>query len=351
MKNLTKLLTFSFLMCMLVLGTDLFGQKIYINEIMASNGNTIADEDGKFEAWLELFNGDSVAIDLLNWKITDNANNLGKWVFPSVIIQPGDYLLIFASGNNRKSGPFLHTNFSISAEGEPIILSNPIGNIADQYAAIPIPRDVSYGRIPDGGEDLEFFNYPTPGYSNLYSVPPIPRIQLVTDKNSGFYDSEFYLKFLNEFDSTVKIFYTLDGNNPDTNSLLFQDSLNIYDRTVDSNSISLIRTNAERVASWMQWKSPLGNLFKGLTIKAQAYVGDSAISDILFRSYFIDSLAIRRFSLPIFSITIPPGALYDFDTGIYVAGGVDAETPDFSWGYAPRNYSKSGREWERLGFF
>lgn len=75
---------------------------IKINEIQSNNGSTFSDEDGDYEDWIELYNAGTSSINLLNYSLTDNINTPNKWKFPSVVLQPGGYLLVFASGKDRK---------------------------------------------------------------------------------------------------------------------------------------------------------------------------------------------------------------------------------------------------------
>ncbi len=78
------------------------GSSIVINELMSSNSNTLADEDGDFNDWIELYNSGDESIDLEGWGLSDNASNLFKWEFPKVIIKPGEHLLVWASGKDRR---------------------------------------------------------------------------------------------------------------------------------------------------------------------------------------------------------------------------------------------------------
>src|SRR5260221_626292 len=73
-----------------------------ISEFMASNATVLADEDGNFPDWVEIYNPDSAAVNLNGWYLTDNANKKTKWMFPSVAIAPHGYLVVFASGKNRR---------------------------------------------------------------------------------------------------------------------------------------------------------------------------------------------------------------------------------------------------------
>ncbi|MBE0539492.1 MAG: CotH kinase family protein [Ignavibacterium sp.] len=76
-------------------------QQVFINEIMASNGFTIPDEDGDYSDWIEIFNQEETNIDLGGFGLSDDINALYKWVLPSFSIASKDHLLIFASDKNR----------------------------------------------------------------------------------------------------------------------------------------------------------------------------------------------------------------------------------------------------------
>ncbi|MCH8487714.1 MAG: lamin tail domain-containing protein, partial [Candidatus Cyclonatronum sp.] len=106
--------------------------QVYINEFQASNQSTIADEDGDFEDWIELFNAGTEAVNLSGFGLTDDPSRPYRWIFPPVSIAPGGFLLVWASGKDRRLAfGELHTNFSIAAAGEPLQLTAPDGSVAD----------------------------------------------------------------------------------------------------------------------------------------------------------------------------------------------------------------------------
>ena len=75
---------------------------VRINEFMASNRTTVADEDGDFEDWIELHNTGAQAVDLGGWGLSDSNSNPFKWTFaPGTVIAPNGYLLVWASGKDR----------------------------------------------------------------------------------------------------------------------------------------------------------------------------------------------------------------------------------------------------------
>lgn len=149
------------------LPTPMAATTIYINEIVASNSTGLKDQDGDNSDWIEIYNAGDQAYDLSGYYLTDDWDELDQWCFPdNTLVQAQGYILVFASGKTSSSQE-LHANFRISADGEPIILLDKEQNIVDQIAPIPIPRDISYGRIPDGGLPFKYLPYPTPLQKNI----------------------------------------------------------------------------------------------------------------------------------------------------------------------------------------
>lgn len=79
-----------------------FSQTVVINEFMSSNGNAAADEDGDFSDWVELYNAGLSEVNLAGWGISDDPANPFRWTFPDVTVEPGQHLLVWASGKDRK---------------------------------------------------------------------------------------------------------------------------------------------------------------------------------------------------------------------------------------------------------
>jgi hypothetical protein len=120
-----------------------------ISEFMASNGRTLADSEGDFPDWIEIYNPGLAPVNMAGWFLTDDPGDLRKWMFPEVSMPPNSFLLVFASGKNRKDPQSeLHANFSLNADGEYLALVRPDGvTLASEFApAFPAQtRDVSYG--------------------------------------------------------------------------------------------------------------------------------------------------------------------------------------------------------------
>ena len=90
---------------------------IVINEFLASNQSGLEDEDGTKGDWIELKNTSDESVSLGGWSLTDDATIPNKWNFPDVVIGPQAYVVVFASGKDRKATT-LHANFKLSSSGE-----------------------------------------------------------------------------------------------------------------------------------------------------------------------------------------------------------------------------------------
>src|SRR5437773_5240602 len=92
--------------------------QVLITEFMAANTRTLADEDGQFSDWIELYNTSAMPVNLEGWSLTDSQTDLTQWKFPNALLAPNGYLVVFASGKNRKEpGAQLHTKFKLASRG------------------------------------------------------------------------------------------------------------------------------------------------------------------------------------------------------------------------------------------
>src|SRR5215207_217556 len=76
--------------------------QLILSEFLASNSNSITDEDGDNEDWIEIQNTTGSPVSVLGWYLTDEPNQPRKWAFPARTLNAGAYLVVFASGKNRK---------------------------------------------------------------------------------------------------------------------------------------------------------------------------------------------------------------------------------------------------------
>ncbi|MDP6447973.1 MAG: lamin tail domain-containing protein, partial [Pirellulaceae bacterium] len=127
-----------------------------ISEIMAVNDRTLADGDGDFPDWLELFNRGDMTVDLGGHYLTDSAGNLTKWQFPQADLGPGDFLLVFASGKQGQEIPAgeIHASFKLNSGGEYLALVDTDGTtVLSEFTPSfpPQEADTSHGESMTAG--------------------------------------------------------------------------------------------------------------------------------------------------------------------------------------------------------
>ncbi len=279
----------------LFISPSVLSAQLFINEVCSDNESIIADEEGDFEDWLELYNSSANAINLDGYWLSDDENEPGKWSFPAVQIPAGGFLLIFASEKNF-NGTNPHTNFKISKDGEPILLSNPQMDLIDWVDVPALNDNESFGRQPDGSDDLYFFPNPSPQQSNnastAFNFAEPPTISNLT----FFYDQTTPIEIRSDY-SNATIYYTIDGSIPDENSILYTGPF-------------LIDTTT--------------------SIRAAVVTPDLLLSKPFTRTFFIS----EEHELPVMALTTAPENLWDWETGIFV----DGPNADSLWPYFGANF-------------
>lgn len=89
---------------------------LMITEFMAANSNTIVDNFGATEDWIEIKNIASSATSLNGKYLTDDLSKRNRFKLPDVTLEPDEYYIIWAD-DDREQGAN-HANFKLSASGE-----------------------------------------------------------------------------------------------------------------------------------------------------------------------------------------------------------------------------------------
>ena len=228
----TSLLLFSATQIFYSRATEVTGD-LLINEFMAVNRTGLLDEDGDLVDWIEIFNRGHHPVNLSGWALTDNLDQPDKWTFPDITLGSQEYLVIFASGKNRKStepASNLHTNFKLNRKGEGLALFNILDGAFSNAFEGPFSEQlegISYGRYGDG-LSYGYLMTPTPGNPNDATVVWSGIVDAVTFTHQrGFYDQPFALELTTTTPDAV-IRYTLDGSEPtETNGQLYTNPIQI----------------------------------------------------------------------------------------------------------------------------
>ncbi len=216
---------------------------IVINEVVAVNRAGLTDEDGDFSDWIEIHNRSSQPVNLGGWFLTDDPAQPEKWPFPDRVLGPQAYLVVFASGKDRKTvepDTALHANFKLNRDGEFLGLYNVFEKrFLDQIPAPPPAQfsDMAFGRY---GETLQFgyLEPPTPGTANNSATAWAGTSSPVEfSVKRGFHEASFSLELHTAMPKAV-IRYTLNGTTPTA------DRGQIYTEPIFINRTTLVRAAA-----------------------------------------------------------------------------------------------------------
>lgn len=289
--------------------------QVYINEIMSSNRNSIKDVDGEHSDWIELFNSGDQSINLGGYYLSDNDSDLKIWTFPNVILNSGEYLLVYASGKNKiATNGELHTNFKISKNGEPIIFSDKNGTIIDRLPPLYVETDYSLGRMPGSDEGLYIFENPTPGTKNYGNATYAREVDVWFSHKQGFHPNNFLLSI--NSNENVNIVFTTDSSLPDLyDGELYSQAIPINNRVGHKNIYSEIPSAEEKY-----WRTPKSEIPKIWNIRAVPMENNIPIGREIQGSFWVNHHNPEQVSLPIISVITDPDNLFDYYNGIYVPG-------------------------------
>lgn len=146
-----------------ILGSWDSENEVILNEVMAGNDSTISDENEEFDDWIEIANRGNEAINLSEYYLTDDMAFPWKYAFPDTLLQPDEYIIIWADKDSDQGD--MHAEFKLSKDGEEIYLLHD-NIIVDMVTYPSIEDDVSWGRWQDLEDNWAFQAYPTPGLPN-----------------------------------------------------------------------------------------------------------------------------------------------------------------------------------------
>ena len=254
---------------------------VYISEFGGSTGSVASD-------WVEIYNSTGSAVSLAGYGLSNNPKNPAKWVFPDISIEPGEYLLLYATGSADKAQKKnLKLNFNISSTGEALFFFDPNGKLIDKLSAGRMRSGQSYGR--DGSDNRFYYAEPTPGAQNGKGYEGITQLPAFS-VTPGIYDNAVTVAITAGEGETIR--YTTDCTTPNASSEVYSGELSI-------SKNSVIRTAAFR----------------------DGYLsGDVATATYLFRSDGVNH------ALPVVTLVTDPDNLWNSKTGIYATG--DKFDPD-----------------------
>ena len=234
--------------------------QVAISEVMSSNATTIADEDGDYEDWIELYNYGSSAID---------PNGTGDWYY-------------FDEPTPGQS----NTSQGYSEILSPPLFSHQAGfytNSFDLSITHPDPEVVIIYTLDGSEPDINNLSGTTYLYKNSY--PELP--------------GQPFGSFL---ENTIE-------------TKIYNGPIFIYDRSSEPDKLSQISSTFCHNPNYF----PETAVKKAFVVRAKSYKSDAISKEVKTRTYFVFNQG-NPYSLPVISLSTCESYLFDYEEGIYVAG-------------------------------
>ncbi|NQU24274.1 MAG: CotH kinase family protein [Candidatus Nealsonbacteria bacterium] len=217
---------------------------LQITEFMADNGTALTTRTrqstgdpfvGDYDTpdWIEIHNPVDATVVLDGFHLSDDLDDLTKWTFPSgTSIEPGGYLVVFASGDNITDTDldergYLHADFKLKdGGGEDVVLSDAAGEVLYSYESYPVQTEnTSYGVDALGVQ--RFYPMSTPGWDNANEIPRAPQFSVASTTFTGSIQV-----VLTKAYPTDVIHYTLNETAPTASSPVYTGLLSISNTTM-----------------------------------------------------------------------------------------------------------------------
>ena len=206
--------------------TDRHGDLV-ISEAVSYN-SSYAPQQMQYYDWVELENAGEEPLNLGDYYLSDDDDNLKKSRLPERVLQPGERIVFFCSGDPGLSkGVYQHLGFAIGTD-ERLWLSDLSGQLSDSLWVHDIPAGRSIGRMT-GESGAFYFEIPTPGKENGAGLRLLTETP-VSLTAQGVYNDIASLSV--ELSGRGKIYYTLDGSVPDSEDTLYEKPVKITETTV-----------------------------------------------------------------------------------------------------------------------
>jgi hypothetical protein len=236
-------------------------QTILINEYSCANLAGTADNFGKYEDWIELYNATGSSIDISGYHLSDDITNISKFTFPTgTSIGANSVLMVFASGRGTSVGGNYHTNFKLTQTkntAEPIILSNTSSVVLDSVRVKKTKTEQSRGRITNGAATWVIFTTPTPYGNNTGASYSAYADRPSMSFSAGLYPSAISVSLINNEPTSNAMFYTTDGTEPTASSLPYTGAISVP-TTMVIKAIAT-STNASILPSFVEFNTYLIN--------------------------------------------------------------------------------------------
>ncbi len=199
---------------------------LVINEAVTYNDDFFFHA-GAFYDWIELKNSSGETISLNDYYLTDDSDEPFAFQLPEKTLKPGETFVVHC-GESALASSYVHAPFKLNAKGDCVFIYRADGSLCDYVSLYGVPLNHSKGRL-DGKSGFFLFAKRTPAAANGYGTRMIAkRPESVTP--SGVHNGVSGLDV--ELSGEGTIYYTTNGNLPDTSSYVYNGPIHLESTTL-----------------------------------------------------------------------------------------------------------------------
>lgn len=197
---------------------------LVINELMADNNDILADNYGEFDDWIEIYNAGELPVNTQGMLLTDDSDlaEPNLWPLPALIIEPNQYILIWADAQPIQGN--LHAPFKLSASGDNIaLLYINAKTIIDSVVFTSQEQNHSLGRIPNGLGVWRELGAPSPLARNIPFSPGDIVVNEIMAHSDIIHPYDWIeLKNTTDYDIDISGWFLSDSDKDDANLMKYE---------------------------------------------------------------------------------------------------------------------------------
>ena len=207
-----------------------------ISEVMTYNTSYLKQNYLDFCDWVELKNVSDADLELSEYYLSDDDDDLTAFQLPQMTLKPGKSVIVLCTDEEgQENKGYIKAPFALGSDGEQVYLSTA-DTVVDCVFLHDIPNGCSFGR-ESGKNGWFFFQIPQPDHEKSGGCRRVSRTP-TTVCIDGIFNGVLAISV--ELSGYGEIYYTTDGSMPTVNSERYTQPFDVT-KTCSVRAVSLER--------------------------------------------------------------------------------------------------------------